>query len=1062
MRSLAIIFLLILFSLASFAQKPSTAKNTKPKSAPVKNVGDEKQEFDDAVNQPVATDRIRALKKFIEDFPESEDKARAQELIVSARAQLGEEKLQLGENEKGVEYFKVAAKDAPKPLSDRLFTEVVLIFPSNLFWRGHRPAALEIARIIEEKAEGNAKQLLALATFYLQIENAAETKRLAEKAIALEPNLPSGYQMLGLAHRLNFQLEEAANAYAKALEMDADSATSKRSLAEMKRALGKSDEAIALYREVLAKEATDAAAHAGLVLSLFNAEKQAEAEAEMQKSLEANPGNLPLLVGAAYWYAAHGKGDKAVELAQKALEVEPRYSWAYIALARGQMAQKRPLEAEKTLLAARQYGNFPTLDYEIASARMQAGFFREAAEELQKRFVVKDDLVSTNLGGRIAKEAKSFVELLALERRASIFEPVAADHPETAQKLKSLLSFSQKLNAKEIDETALSEAADEFISGSDKMKIHRQLFVANSLLNKKTALPKVSEITRNSVSYVDSALDVPNPSAAVMADELYESRRIALLRNEVILVPEIPRQTLSAILRGRIEEIAGWSLYQQNKSEESVVRFKRALSILPEKSAWARSSQWRLGAALEAEGKQKEALEAYIKSYTDGEQDAAKYLIIESLYEKINGSREGLEEKIGAKPASFADVLASQPQQNETVAQVTEKNITQKTENTELASTPEVESKATPEISLSPITEIKLSPTAEKTPIPPPEITATPEVKAEEIPETQVEENPETKAETTPEPSPSPETASTPEVSLVSKTSATRNPRIKSPPQVIVTSTIEPASSPTPDNSLKEAAEPTPETTTENNQPAAETKPSPIPETTPEVKPSPSPTDQLTETENKPETEIEPEPKPTPEVQATPETESEDAPKEDAPKTETKPVKTLQVIQTDTLAKADTEAKTPPKILFEPVIINVPKRENTKPAKTEEKPIEEETTEIPKPESTVAAERPRYVIETKNTLVEPCKILVSQESVSLLNDGGSLGILVATEGGGDVRKVTALSNSPQDVSIVLEPEIGAASGRAFYIVKSVSPKKGVYTISFELPCSKREILVKVR
>ncbi|HSK73828.1 MAG TPA: hypothetical protein VK892_19175, partial [Pyrinomonadaceae bacterium] len=336
-----IIFLLILLSSSSFAQKPTTARNTKPKPSPVKNVGDERQEYEDAVNQPIATNRIKALQKFIRDFPESQEKVRAQELIVSARAQLGDEKLGLGENEKGVEYLKLAAKDAPKPLSDRLFTEVVLTFPSNLFWRGYRSEALEIAKIIEDKAEGNAKQILALATFYLQIENAAETKRLAEKAIALEPNLPSGYQMLGLAYRLNFQLEEAANAYAKALEMDAESATSKRSLAEMKRALGKSDEAVALYKEILAKDATDAVAHTGLVLSLFNAEKQKEAEAEMQKSLEANPGNLPLLVGAAYWYAAHGRGDKAVELAQKALEVEPRYAWAYVAMARGLMAQKR-------------------------------------------------------------------------------------------------------------------------------------------------------------------------------------------------------------------------------------------------------------------------------------------------------------------------------------------------------------------------------------------------------------------------------------------------------------------------------------------------------------------------------------------------------------------------------------------------------------------------------------------------------------------------------------------------------------------------------------------------
>ena len=99
-------------------------------------------------------------------------------------------------------------------------------------------------------------------------------------------------------------------------------------------ALGKADESEKLYREVLEKDAQDAAAQSGLILSLFNAGKPAEAEAEMEKSLAANPQNLSLLVGAAYWYAARGDGAKAVELAEKAVTLEPRYVWAHIALAR--------------------------------------------------------------------------------------------------------------------------------------------------------------------------------------------------------------------------------------------------------------------------------------------------------------------------------------------------------------------------------------------------------------------------------------------------------------------------------------------------------------------------------------------------------------------------------------------------------------------------------------------------------------------------------------------------------------------------------------------------------
>jgi len=325
MKKSALLLFLLLFSLTAFAQNPKPVKKpVAPAKTIVTNVGNEKAEFDKAVNQKSAPERIMALNKFVVNFPNSNDKTRALELLVSARAEIADEKLRLNDTASGVEFFTLAVKDAPKPVSDKLFSEILLQIPTNLFFRGQQAKAIEVANIIEEKAEGNANQLLGLATFYIGTENAVEARRLAVKAIAINPNLPAAYQTLGLANRLNFQLEEAANAYAKALELDPNSTVSRRSLAEMKRATGKTDDAIQLYREMLAKDEADTAAQTGLALSLFDADKQAEAEAETAKSLGRNPTNLPLLVGAAYWYAARNDGTKAVELAQKAIAVEPR------------------------------------------------------------------------------------------------------------------------------------------------------------------------------------------------------------------------------------------------------------------------------------------------------------------------------------------------------------------------------------------------------------------------------------------------------------------------------------------------------------------------------------------------------------------------------------------------------------------------------------------------------------------------------------------------------------------------------------------------------------------
>src|SRR4029079_451484 len=105
--------------------------------------------------------------------------------------------------------------------------------------------------------------------------------------------------------RVNFDLEESGKAFAKALELDPNSLAAKRGLAETKRALGRSDEALALYRELLEKNDGDLPARTGMILSLFDAGKRADAEAELSKSIEQNPSNIILLAGAAYWYAAH-------------------------------------------------------------------------------------------------------------------------------------------------------------------------------------------------------------------------------------------------------------------------------------------------------------------------------------------------------------------------------------------------------------------------------------------------------------------------------------------------------------------------------------------------------------------------------------------------------------------------------------------------------------------------------------------------------------------------------------------------------------------------------------
>lgn len=815
---------------ASTAKPRSTpAKTTaaKPKPAATPKKPSEKTEWDAALALTGRDERIAALTKFNETFPKSKSRAEAQALISGMRADSGNEKLAAGEVEAAAALFKTAVGDAPAPMPAALFNDRLSKFAPNLYFRNMREPAIEIARGLEEKVNTSAAQLLNIANFYLSIESGSEAKRIAEKAITLDARSSAAYQTLGLANRMDFQLEESAAAYAKALELEPESITARRGVAEMKRSLGKSDEAVTLYREILAKDEANVPARTGLILALFDAGKRADAEAELAKSLAATPGNVILLGGAAYWYATQNEGEKAVEYAQKAVAADPRFIWSHIALARGFLAQNKAAEAEKTLLSARRYGNFPTLSYELAAVRLAAGYYRDAADELVKTFAVKDGVVNTKLGGRMSRESKNLMELIGLERRASIFTPTAADTAENSAKLVALLEFKKALDAAEPNADAVARAADEFTKGDDKMKVHRQIFAASQLLDKKTALTKAIEITKAAATNVNAGLDIPASSLAVMASELYETRAIADAGGQYVEVPDVPQHTLSAILRGRLEDIAGWAQYHMDARDDAVASLRRAVGTLPPESAWWRASMWRLGVALALNGNDAQALDAYIRTYRSSGPDAIRYGVIEALYRKVHGKTDGLDRLIGPNPAPVAAQVVAKAEPTPTPeATPTATPTPEASPTAAVTPTPEASPTTTPTPTPEPTATTTPTPESSPTPVPTPTVTPTP------TPEPSPTATPPAEASPTPTPTPTPK----PPKETVAEAKPAPKTKELFPPVII---TI-----PAPEN-----AKPAPKET----EPKAEPKPTPTPEKKPDggtgaerprvVEPQPAPSE---------------------------------------------------------------------------------------------------------------------------------------------------------------------------------------------------------------------------
>jgi uncharacterized membrane protein YgcG/tetratricopeptide (TPR) repeat protein len=650
--------------------KPTTSKSAAPRvEKPATKLTDaeallidedESEEVELTLTLPLDA-RIVKLKTFIDEHPDSKSKPRAIELLISTYAGLGDQKLKKGDSAGGIEQLMLAIAEVPANSSEKLFSGVISQIPLNLYLRGEHAAAIKAAQDVEAKFGSDAKRLVAMSAFYVAIEQSSEATRTATRAVSLAPDLAEAHQGLGLALHISLRLDEAAGEYKRALELDSNSKAARRGLADLTRALGKAEEALALYRQQLRVEPNDKAARAGLILSLFDLGRSAEAQSELAAALKSDPGNLALLAGAAYWFAAHNDSEAALLHGRKAIDIEPRYTWSYVAVARGLIAEKKPLEAERAIRFARQFGKFPTLDYELANALAAAGLFGEASEILVRSFGVKNGQIESQLAGRDSVRASNFIDLLAPERRGSIFQFAGADTPNNAKMLKALLTFTVLTEPPGgggvINEDGAIAAAKEFASGDDSARVYRQLYAASRLLQRRIGFQTAFELAEAARSSADAGLTVTAVTVAVQADEYRDIRAQAIASGGTPDIPEAPRNILSNILRGRIEDLSGWARFHQDRFDEAVDHLKRSVNILPEGTPAARNALWHLGTALERQDKKEEALANYIKSYNAGEPDLIRRSMIERLYRKVKGSLVGLDDQIG--PAPIANVQPS-------------------------------------------------------------------------------------------------------------------------------------------------------------------------------------------------------------------------------------------------------------------------------------------------------------------------------------------------------------------------------------------------------------------
>jgi tetratricopeptide (TPR) repeat protein len=653
--------------------KPETSTATNKKSSaaaksgtPVRKMSaaelaeeelDEIDEVELTLTKPLP-ERAAKLKEFLYTHPNSKARPRATELLISTHAALGDQKLKNGDVAGGVEQLLQAIEEADVSISDKLFSGVIAQIPMNLYLRGEQSAAFKAAQNVETKFGSDPKRLLTVAGFYLGIERASDTVRIAESVVKQAPDLAEAHRLLAVGLHISLRLDEAIAEYKKTLELDPASKASRGSLADLYRAAGKTEDALALYNEQIAADPKDKAARAGKVIALLELSRTDEANSALEAALADEPRNLPLLAGSAYWFAAHDNYEKAFDLANKAVTVEPRYTWAQIALGRALLGLKRPLDAERAMRFARQYGKFPTLTYELANVLASMGLYDEAAEVLRESFTIKDGQIQAYLAGQVPVTEAGFLELLALERRAGIYQPTPADTAANAKTMKALLAFNAAITPasdnEKIDEAAAVAAAKEFAGGSDNMRPFRKIYAANRLLRNAIGITTALDLIAGARKSSDEALKVPMLTMAVQADEFRDLRARAIASGNVPDVGAAPPEVLANIYKGRLEDLEGWALFNQEKYSEAITHLKKASEMLPaETPAW-RTALWHQGVALEQSGQKEQALESYIKSYRGGPAESVRRSVIEQLYKSINGSLNGLDERLGLATAAVS------------------------------------------------------------------------------------------------------------------------------------------------------------------------------------------------------------------------------------------------------------------------------------------------------------------------------------------------------------------------------------------------------------------------
>lgn len=174
----------------------------------------------------------------------------------------------------------------------------------------------------------------------------ARARQDAKHAIALDPHLATGHLALGWIQIMHdWDWEQAETSLAKAAELEPGNVEVLRYRSSLLRTLGRQDEAIELYKQVIALDPLRARSYSSLGSQLYSVGRYDEALAMLQRALELNPQKEHDRFARGQILLAQGRPQQA--LAE--IEQEPGEGWKLLGEALAYHSLGRPHDSDTAL-----------------------------------------------------------------------------------------------------------------------------------------------------------------------------------------------------------------------------------------------------------------------------------------------------------------------------------------------------------------------------------------------------------------------------------------------------------------------------------------------------------------------------------------------------------------------------------------------------------------------------------------------------------------------------------------------------------------------------------------